>query len=121
MATWPAYARLIFEGFEEQPESAVITTPMEEGPAKVRRVKSRVMVSRPAVALFQTRADYLSFVAWFRSASGANGGAAWFDWRNPVTGTTVSARVVGGLMRGTPQSPSLSSWKVSLTLESWDA
>lgn len=121
MATWPTYARLLFEGFQESPDSALLTTEMEDGPAKVRRVKSRVMVKRSAVVLLRSRASYVAFCAWFADAAGANRGAAWITWRDPVSGTTKQVRIVGGLIQGVPQSPALDLWKVPLTLESWDA
>lgn len=119
MAVWPSYALLRFAGFSQQRQSAVTRAEMEIGPAKQITTASRVMVTRPCQVLLKTKADYLAFITWFRTDIGR--GADWFDWTDPVSGTTKSARIVGGLLESeAPQDAGLRIWAVSLRLETWD-
>jgi hypothetical protein len=119
---WPTYAEIQFAGYAEQPESAVIQTEMDDGPAKLRRTKSRVMVRRPITAHLRTLSAYQSFMTWFRAADQANRGAAWFDWTDPVDGVTKLARIMGGqITEARPIRVGLQGWMVAMTLETWDA
>jgi len=120
MATWPAYAAILLDGFKLQRESALERTQMESGPPKQTRTKSRVMVARPATARFDSRADYLNFLAWF--TSDIHRGADWFTWTDPVDGATKQARIRGGqLDEEAPFAHLAGAWRVRLTLETWDA
>lgn len=116
MPTLPAYAKILLAGFAEQRESALLRTEMESGPPKQAKVKSRVMVTRPATISIETKADYLSFVDWF--AHDINEGAAWFDWTDPVSGTTRQARFVGGGLDATPVA-GLRHWMIKTKIETW--
>ena len=116
MATFPAYAKLLSNGFAEQRESALLRTEMESGPPKQAKIKSRVMVTRPVTILLQSRADYQSFVEWFSTA--INEGADWFDWRDPVSGATKQARFVGEGLEATA-SGALCLWSINAKLETW--
>lgn len=121
MATWPAYAKILRDGFGEEPETALLQTEMDDGPPKVRRVKSRVMVRRSVTVQLASRSDYLAFKAWFSDAAGANKGSAWFDWFDPVSSSTRPAKISGGLISGKPLADVHGAWRLQLTLESWDA
>ena len=119
MQTFPdmSVARLLLEGYGEQPEPAVLRTEMESGPPKQARVLSRVMVTRPVVCYFATVANYQTFMAWFRD--GINYGADWFHWPDPVDGTSKLARIVGGKVAST--AISRRQWRVTFSLETWSA
>ena len=116
MATFPTYAKLLADGYAEQRESALLRTEMESGPPKQAKIKSRVMVTRPASILIQSRSDYLSFVDWF--VEDLNEGSAWFDFTDPVTNTVKQARFVGGGLEATPHA-GLTLWTIPLKIETW--
>lgn len=117
MDTFPAYAKLLFDGYAEQRESALLRTEMESGPPKQARIKTRVMVTRPVSIWLQSKADYLSFVAWFSDT--LDEGAGWFDFADPVSGTTRQARFAGGGLDAQPVQASLTDWTVKAKIETW--
>lgn len=120
MATFPTYAKVLMANFAEDAESAVMSTQMETGPAKVLKVKSRVMVSRAVQIRLASKADYLTFLTWFRTT--LEYGALWFDWFDPVSETTRSARFAGGrLGQGAPSSTLAGAWVIPATIETWSA
>lgn len=116
MPALPAYVKILADGFAEQRENALLRSEFESGPPRQARVKSRVMIRRPARLLIKTMADYLLFIDWFEGD--LNEGANWFDWPDPVRGATVSARIVAGDLVATP-SPGLLGWVIPVTLETW--
>ena len=116
MPTFPTYAKLLADGYAEQRDSALLRTEMEDGPPKQAKIKSRVMVTRPVKILIQSRADYLNFVQWF--ATDLAEGSAWFDFVDPVSGTTKQARFVGGGLEASPQA-GLALWTIPLKIETW--
>lgn len=120
MSSWPAYATLLRDdafGFER--ESALLRTDTESGPPKQTKIKSRVMVKVPVRARFGSQADALSFIDWVRTT--LDHGTDWFDWANPLTGTTVQARIVGGQLGRIAPVRGMSCWEIPMTLEYWDA
>jgi hypothetical protein len=120
MAALPSYAKILLEGFGEQRESALLRTEFESGPPRQARIKSRVMITRPVQIRLETRADYLSFVIWFNNDIHA--GADWFDWADPVTGTTQSVRFDGGGLEAFPVASITGAWVIrGLKMESWGA
>lgn len=119
MAAFPAYAKLLLEGFGENPEPAVLRTEMESGPPKQAKIKSRVMVARPVIYALDSKADYLAFIAWFKT--GVNYGSDFFDWTDPLDGLVKNARIVGGKIEARPINGALSQWRVSFSLENWSA
>lgn len=116
MATWPTYAKFLADGFTVRRESALQRTEMESGPAKQARIRSRVMVTRSGQVLFETKADYLAFLAWF--ATDINEGASWFNWTDPVDGAVKSARIAAADMEQAPLA-ALRVWRVRLSIETW--
>lgn len=118
MPTFPAYAKVLFDGFGENPESAVLRTEMESGPKKQAQVRSRALVVRPMRCLFTSKADYLSFETWFRTD--IKRGAVWFDWTDPVSGTVKKAQIVNGKIEAKPTRKDMERWIVSFELETWD-
>lgn len=117
MPTWPAYAAILFDGYAEEPEPAVIRTEMESGPAKQAMVRSLVTIQRPVKALITSNADYQSFMTWFRTD--IKRGALWFDWTDPVDGQVKQARIVGGKIDPRPQRKDMSRWHIGLRIETW--
>ena len=118
MPSLPSYAKILLEGFAEQRESALIRTEMESGPPKQARIKSRVMVTRPVQIRLDTLTDYKSFITWFRDD--IHEGADWFDWVDPVSGTTKSVRFNGGSLDAAPVASTSSAWVIrGLKLEGW--
>ena len=116
MATFPTYAKLLADGYAEQRESALLRTEMESGPPKQAKIKSRVMVVRPVNVLIQSRADYLSFVTWFKDT--LNEGSSWFDFTDPVDRAVKQARFVGGGLEASPQA-GMTLWTIPLKIETW--
>lgn len=116
MPSLPSYVRILADGFAEQRENALLRSEFESGPPRQAKVKSRVMVRRPAKLYIESKADYLAFVEWFKAD--LNEGANWFDWADPVRGTTVQARIVAGDLTASP-APGLKHWVIPVTLETW--
>lgn len=118
MAAFPAYAKLLRDGFSERRESALLRSEMESGPAKQAKVRSRVMVTRPVRVMVNSLADYQAFIAWFRDT--INEGADWFDWLDPVDNVTKSVRFVGGGMDAEPAAVINGPWFINgLRIEGW--
>jgi hypothetical protein len=119
MPTWPAYAEIKLDGFGIEHGTALARTDMESGPPVQTRVKSRVMVTRALVVWFMSKADYLSFLEWWRAELGY--GAAWFDYDDPVTDTTLQMRIAGGKLGRAEPAASIGRWHLPLTVEHWSA
>lgn len=118
MPTWPTYAKLRRAPVTEDHATALQRTDMEGGLPKQAKVMSRVLVGRELDYTLASNTDYQAWVTWFRHTIGY--GAAWFDWRDPVTQQIVQARIRNGkfaatcsdLVQGDP-------WVLRLTIETW--
>lgn len=118
MPTFPSYAKILRDGFAEQRESALMRTEMESGPPKQAKVKSRVMLTRPVSIRLDSKADYLSFVEWFKTDLAE--GSAWFSWADPVSGSTLQVRFVGGGLDAYPVAALGAHWVIrGLKIEGW--
>lgn len=93
MPAFPAYGELLLDGFGEQPETSLIRTEMETGPAKQAQVRSKQIVNM-TVTYTYTSAEFILWKAWRKNDIAL--GALYFDWRNPLTGNLVQARIPGG-------------------------
>lgn len=113
----PSYAKILFSGYSQQRESALLRTEMESGPPRQAKVRSRVMVTRSCELFFNSRADFLSFEDWY--ANTLNEGSAWFNFTDPVSSTSKTARFVGGGYVATPLIGQLAAWKISIKIETW--
>lgn len=118
MSALPSYVSIMLAGFGEARETGVQRTAMESGPPKQLKVKSRVLVTQECVLRVPSRAEYLTFVTWFQTT--INFGADWFDWADPVTDTTISARIVT-LGRATPDASKNEGWRIPASIETWSA
>ena len=114
---FPWYARLYLDGFAETPGVAVERSDMESGPAKQRKVRSRVLVQRPVKYALDSLVDYQNFMNWFKTS--INNGADWFDWTDPVDGVIKQARIVDGNIQATPLNKTFRFWDVVFVIETW--
>jgi hypothetical protein len=98
MATFPSDVTILLAGASMQDSSLVERSDMERGVAKVRRTASDPVVTLTGTLMFRTHEIAAGFRSWFYSSAGANAGAGWFDWTDPRTKATRSARFVAGSM-----------------------
>lgn len=117
MATLPSYVKILFDGYSEQKESGILRTEFESGPPRQARFKSRTMKTRSARLFIDTNANFQAFETWF--ADDLEQGSLFFNMTDPVKGTTIEARFVGGVYTATPLSSSMNKWEVSCQIESW--
>jgi hypothetical protein len=117
MATLPSYVRVLFDGYNEQKESGILRTEFESGPPRQARFKSRTMKTRQASLFIETKANFQAFETWF--ADDLEQGALFFNMTDPIRGTTIEARFVGGVYSAEPMSAKLDLWRVSCQIESW--
>jgi hypothetical protein len=117
MATLPSYVKILFQDYSQRRESALLRTEMESGPPKQAKVRSRVMLTRAAKLYLSSKADFQSFETWYRE--NLDEGALWFDMTDPVSGSTIEARFVGGGYTATPMSAAMQLWQVEVNIESW--
>ena len=75
------------------------------------------MITRNCIIYLATLADFRLFEYWFSVT--INEGASWFNYADPVSGTTKEARFVGGGYNATPSGAVLSGWQVSAKIETW--
>ena len=119
MATLPSYVQISFDGFTIQKESGVLRTEFENGPPRQARFKSRTMKTRSANLFINSKANFLLFEEWF--SDDLEQGAMFFNMTDPVLGTTIEARFVGGVYSAQPTSPTLEQWQINCQIESWSA
>lgn len=105
MATWPTSLPQtpLQEGFSEELPRVTITTPMDAGPAKVRR-RFTAGVTKYTMEFDLTTAQRATFITFFETTT--LGGSIKFDFPDPVTGSVTDFRF--DQAKGTPQIKSLS-------------
>lgn len=116
-ATLPSYVKILFDGYGQKQESAILRTEMESGPPRQARIRSRVMLTRSAKLYFDTKANFQSFETWYRQDLAH--GSLWFNMTDPVSGATVEARFVAGGYTAAPMSAKMNLWTVNVQIESW--
>lgn len=119
MATLPSYVRVLFDGYNETKESGIIRTEFENGPPRQAKFKSRTMKTRAARLFIESKANFLLFETWF--AEDLAQGSLFFNMTDPVRGTTIEARFVGGVYSAQPMSAKLDLWQVDCQIENWSA
>lgn len=117
-AVWPAglpQAPLVAQLVESFPDE-VIRTPMEVGPAKVRR-RLAAGVTPVQVELALSRSQAATFRAFFRDA--CESGALPFEWKDHRTGDTVIYRFVGvpDVRPSAPRQDGSEPWTATFNLE----
>jgi hypothetical protein len=117
MATLPSYVKILYEGYIQQKESAVLRTDFETGPPRQARVKSRTMKTRTAKLFIDSKENFLLFETWF--ADDLQQGALFFTMADPVSGSNIEARFVGGIYSAQPMTPALNLWQLECQIESW--
>jgi hypothetical protein len=103
-----------FAQYQEKIHPKVIRTEMEGGLPKQALRYSSTLVERQ-VLYHVKEADYHRFKTWFYTE--AHYGASWFDWSNPVTQHTHSARIVNGEIEAVPLSADHTQWQLRFVLE----
>lgn len=116
MAAFPTYAKISYGSYSETRESALMRTEMESGPPKQARIKSRVLTTKNVSIMLNTKANYLSFTAWYRDT--IHDGADWFTFTDPVSGSTVNARFAGGGFDATSVHGT-DMWSIKSKIEVW--
>jgi len=119
MATLPSYVKVLFDGYSQRRESGLLRTEMESGPPRQARFKTRVMITRQATLFIETNANFQAFETWFMNDLA--GGSLFFDMADPVSGSTIAARFVGGTYTATPMSPAMTLWQITCEIENWSA
>ena len=114
MPAWPSDLpqRPLVEGFSETAPTLTVRSPMDVGPAKVRRrVTAGVTQLKCAFRLSTTqRASLLTF--WQTTLAG---GALSFTWTHPISGAAITCRIVEP-PAFTPAARGV-SWVAALTIE----
>ena len=119
MATLPSYVTVLFDSYQQTRESGVLRTEFENGPPRQARFKSRVMITRAVKLYVSSNANFQAFETWF--ADDIEQGAMFFNMTDPVKGTTIEARFVGGTYSAVPLSSSMNHWQINCQIESWSA
>lgn len=118
MATFPTYAKILFQDYSRKKESALIRTEMESGPPKQAKYQSKVMLTRSVKIFFNSKADFINFETWYDVT--LDQGSGWFDYVDEISGSTVSARFVNGGYTCAPLSAKMDKWQISAQIESWN-
>jgi hypothetical protein len=119
MASLPSYVKILFDGYQQQRESGILRTEFESGPPRQARFKSRVMVTRSAKLYINGKTNFASFESWFMND--IKGGSLFFTMTDPASGSSISARFVGGTYNVTPLSSKWADFEISCQLENWSA
>jgi len=114
LQSFPAYLQLRRQGFQVAHPSRAMRTPMASGAAKQRTLQSRRIKQYVCSYLVDSRQDYTAWEAWFFETIQETD---WFRWTEPLTGATVTARVVQGTHSATPMDSALQHWEIKLTVE----
>lgn len=94
MATFPDYAKILVEGYDETADYGVLRTQTDSGFSQQRPTQTLANVIRSVSIVVYSDADKVKFDAWFDDDIGR--GTGWFDMTAPRTQRTVQARIVGG-------------------------
>lgn len=115
--TFPSYAKILYGGFSIKRESAIIRSDMESGPPKQAKVRSKPMVTRSVKIHLRTLSNFQSFESWY--SNDVAEGALWFNFIDPVYGTSKLGRFADGGYTATPRAGGLSAWIVDANIETW--
>lgn len=94
MATFPSYACVMLEGYEEKASYNVLRTQMDSGLAKQRARNSLPIVTRNVRIKVSNKTDKGLFDAWVKTD--LSGGVGWFTYIDPVDGVSKQARFISG-------------------------
>lgn len=97
MATFPTWVKLVPRDGGEMPAPVVVGSEMERGVPKQRRFAADALTAIGVTAVFDNGEQAEKFLDWFYdNTTGAQGGAAWFDFTHPRTGDTEEGQIVNG-------------------------
>jgi len=84
IAVWPADLpqEVLFDGYKERPAKVLLRTPMDAGPAKVRR-RTTAGIRNIQFVVEMTRAQAVIFETWYRDI--LKDGSLAFEWVHPRT------------------------------------
>ena len=114
--TFPSYAKILFNGYSQKRESALMRTDMDAGPPKQVKVRSKPMIVHGATVMLASKNDFLMFQNWY--INDINEGASWFLFTDPVTKAVIQGRIRDGGYTATPTG-SMDNWQVQLQIEVW--
>lgn len=118
MATFPSYAKILFDSYSRKKESALIRTEMDSGPPKQAKFQSKVMLTRSVKIFFNSKADFINFETWYDTT--LDQGSGWFDYVDELSGATILARFVNGGYESAPLSAKMDKWQINAKIESWN-
>jgi hypothetical protein len=111
MSTWPAGGIIIGTWQASAPEVERVS--MESGPGKQTNSEGTATISMPVTYHFEAAA-WAAWKAWYLSDINRSG---WFTWTEPDEGTTVRARIKGGLVKWGPTTTTKACYRASMTIE----
>lgn len=93
-ATWPTFALILQDGYQESADYGVLRSDMDSGISKQRRRYSRPIVTRGLTFSMNGLDMKALFDKWVDQD--LQGGVLWFDYLDPTTSIVKQGRMVGG-------------------------
>lgn len=93
MHQWPAYAKVVTDGFGEKPNPSVKRTEMERGIPKQAVINRRVMEEISVTVQFESADDADAFTDWYHDTIKR---IEFFSFRHPRTRQLLQVRIKGG-------------------------
>jgi len=113
--TLPIYLKFMSEGFSETYQDVVYRSEFESGPDKTALRNPSAKNTRSVKYLMAN--GYLdAWRTWYKDS--AKHGAVYIDIPDPLTGTTVEARIIGGTMTISPVTRKATHYYVEFEFES---
>lgn len=114
MESWPSYAIIIYDGYDETPDFHVLRTETDSGIAIQRARRNLAIHTRNITVLIRSNADKASFDSWVKDD--IHKGVDWFMLTAPVTGHSIVARIISGAYKWTNQGAEV--WRANMQIES---
>lgn len=119
--TLPAYAQIIFDGYSEKIEPAMLRSEFDDGYIRQEAKASRRRIVRDATLKLCSLEDLQDFKCWLRDD--LNNAARWFLMFDHVEQRNVRCRFVEGTIQFTPrtqvQAAARNVWLADCSIESW--
>ena len=119
-STFPDYAQVLLDNFEQRATANVQRSEMEDGYVHQAPANSLSRYELPLMYRLDSLAHKTAFEAWRRNTL-ANG-ALWFAWTDPADplgATQRRVRIVKGEVTYKPVTNRFDDWQASFTLEYW--
>ncbi|QHG87929.1 hypothetical protein ACCQ13_14660 [Xanthomonas sp. NCPPB 1638] len=115
MATFPAYAGVLYDTVRCSFDPSVLRTEMERGVPKQRVLNSRVLTKVAMTLDFASPTTALAFESWYFDEIRRVG---WFDFLHPLSGVTLQARFEnGGIGELRPAEGAERPWQRDVVVE----